>query len=595
MKRKNIHNLFYILKPIWQTSPMYVILNVLYTFENIPRRLLDVLIVKYIVDAATVGRDFGVIVVTGLGFLVIEILLVVLKQSFTYCYKIPKENEIRAVIKQRLFDKIKSFDIENYDDKEFYDKYTLAFSTADDTAFNVFNAMVKLLGAIIASTTLLSYIVLLSPLVIVAVLLSSTVSLASNFVLNKYKVQHKKERIIFERKINYVSGIYSARQNAADIRMGLVPHLLDDFFAKAYKDKIDLEKKYGKKYAFFHIIFESPLNVSDIFMWLYIAHQIIIGVLGAGDFMSLSNAAWSLSQQIRNVFNVFPLFHEYSLDIENILVLEKYRSKLDSADNLPVIENDSLNICVRNLSFYYPVKADEKHKLIKNINFEIKSGEKVALVGHNGAGKSTIVKLLLRFYDPVDGFLLLNGRKYNEYDLDKLRSLFSVVFQDYQCYSFSIAENILLRKPRDKQDIELVELVLKEVGLYEKIYGMPLGINTQLTKLFDNDGIILSGGEMQKLAIARALAQNTPIVIMDEPSSALDPLAEREISDLLIKVFEDKVVFIISHRLSLARGCDKIIVIENGEIIEQGIHDELIACGGKYAQLWQAQSKDYKE
>ena len=136
---------------------------------------------------------------------------------------------------------------------------------------------------------------------------------------------------------------------------------------------------------------------------------------------------------------------------------------------------------------------------------------------------------------------------------------------------------------------------MKEVGLYEKIYGMPLGINTQLTKLFDNDGIILSGGETQKLAIARALAQNTPIVIMDEPSSALDPLAEREISDLLIKVFEDKVVFIISHRLSLARGCDKIIVIENGEIIEQGIHDELIACGGKYAQLWQAQSKDYKE
>ena len=593
MRKMNIKNLVYMLKPIWQTSPIYVILNVLYTFENIPRRLLNVLIVKYIVDAAVVGKDFGEIVITGLGFLMVSISLVILKHFFTFGYKIPKENEIRSLIKKDLFDKIKTIDIENYDDKEFYDRYTLAFSTADDTSFNVFNAMIKLLGSCISATTLLGYIMILSPLVIAAVISGSVVSLLSSFVLNKYKVRHKEERVGCERKIGYVSGIYSARQNAADIRMGLIQELLDEFFDKAYREKIDLEKKYGKKYALLNVIFESPLDMADMFMWLYIAQQIIVGALQTGDFMSLSNAAWALSQQIRNVFNAFPMLYEYSLDAGNILVLDSYQSKLDSAVNMPVREKDSLDIRIQGLSFSYSGKKNKK--ILKNINFEIKAKEKVALVGRNGAGKSTIVKLLLRFYDPTEGAICLNGRKYGEYNLRDLRSLFSVVFQDYQYYSFSIAENVLLRQPQSQEDIELVDSMLKQVGLYDKVYGMALGIHTQLTKIFDSEGAVLSGGELQKLAIARALVQDAPIIIMDEPSSALDPLSEREISDLLMDAFRDKMMFIISHRLSMTRNCDKIMVLDNGQIIEQGHHDELLACGGIYAQLWKAQTKDYKQ
>ncbi len=595
MKKLEIKNLLYSMRPIWQVSPMYVIINILYTFENIPRRLLDVWIVKYIVDAAALGTNFRTIVITGLFFLLIELFLVAIKHIFTCWYKTPKENQIRAAIKQNLFDKIKKFDMENFDDKEFYDRYTLAFATADETAFNVFNNMIKLLSSIISASTLLSYIVLLSPVVIVVVLMSSVVSLASSFVLNKYKVYCKKERIVCERKINYVSEIYSSRQNAADVRIGIITRLLDDLFDKAYKEKIEIEKKYGKKYAMLNFVFEAPLNISDIFMWVYIAYQIIIGVLGVGDFMSLSNAAWSLSQQIRNIFNVFPKFYEYSLDIENILVLDTYQSKLESSLGIPVKEMKPLEICIDNISFSYPAKTKKEKEVIKNVKFDIKAGEKIALVGRNGVGKSTMVKLLLRFYDPDSGSIYLNGRKYSEYNLMDLRGMFSIVFQDYQYYSFSIAENILLRSPQSASDIQVVESVLKKVGLYEKIFNMPHGINTQLTKKFDNEGVILSGGELQKLAIARALAQNTSIIIMDEPSSALDPLSEREISELLTKVFRDKIIFIISHRLSLTKDCDKIMVIDNGEIIEHGKHDELVACGGKYAQLWEAQSKDYRE
>ena len=319
----------------------------------------------------------------------------------------------------------------------------------------------------------------------------------------------------------------------------------------------------------------------------------MIGVLGAGDFMSLSNAAWSLSQQIRNVFHVLPKFHEYSLDIENILVLDSYHSKLESSLDLPIDRQDSFQICVQKLSFSYPAIGNDQ--IISKITFSINSGEKIALVGQNGSGKSTIVKLILRFYNPSEGVICINGHPYSEYNLNDLRSLFSVVFQEFQYYSFSIAENVLLRKPQDERDLKKVDLALKEVGLYDKIHQNPLGANAPLTKLFDDNGIVLSGGELQKLVIARAIIQDTPIIIMDEPSSSLDPLAEREIADLLAKVGKDKIVFIISHRLSLTKDCDKIIVISQGEIAEQGSHEELVVAGGKYAQLWEAQSKDYKK
>ncbi len=596
MKRtKTVENLFYMIKPIWEVSPAYVIINVLYTFENIPRRLLDVMIVKLIVDAAVAGEEFINIIIKGILLLVAELFLVVLKHCFTQMYKNPKEIEICARIKTNLFDKIKTIDIENYDNKEFYDKYTYAFCSADVTAFKVFNTMLKLSGSVIAALTLSSYMALLSPILIILAVAGSAVSLMSNFLVSKYKVQHQKERVVYDRKIEYISGIYAARQNAADIKMGLIPSLLDDFFNKACKSKVNLEKKYGKKYTFFNIIFESPLNITDMMMWLYIAYGILNGFLKVGDFMSLSNAAWSLSQQLRNIFNTFPVFHELSMTIENILVLDKYRSKLVFSNRAHLKSDDMIRICIRDVSFTYPSLDDFEAKILKGINFDMKTGEKIALVGQNGAGKTTIVKLLLRMYDPSAGAIMLNGHSYNEYNLHELRSIFSVVFQDFQYYSFSIAENILLRKPRDEHDRDIVDFTLRKVGLYKKIHETPLGIDTPLTKNFDNEGVILSGGEFQKLVIARALAQDSPVVIMDEPSSALDPLSEREISDLLLNVFQNKLVFIISHRLSMTKNCDKIMVIDKGEIVEQGEHNELVALNGKYAQLWNAQSEYFKE
>ena len=202
---KPIKNMLYMVKPIWNVSPAYVIINVLYTFENIPRRLLDVIIVKQIVDSAASGEAFPLLVCKGLVLLLAELLLVVLKHCFIQMYKNPKEIEISARIKINLFNKIKVTDIANYDNKDFYDKYTFAFCSADVTAFKVFNTMLKLGGSVIAALTLSGYMALLSPPLIIVAFAGSAVSLMSNFMVNKYKLRHQKESIVYNRKMDYRS------------------------------------------------------------------------------------------------------------------------------------------------------------------------------------------------------------------------------------------------------------------------------------------------------------------------------------------------------------------------------------------------------
>lgn len=217
----------------------------------------------------------------------------------------------------------------------------------------------------------------------------------------------------------------------------------------------------------------------------------------------------------------------------------------------------------------------------------------MAIVGHNGAGKSTLIKLVLRLYDAETGCVTLDGIPCGNYDLEQLRAQFSVVFQDYQCYALSVAENNLMRKPETQQEEQAVVEALKKVHLYDKVSSFKNGIYTILTKEFEKDGEELSGGEYQKMAIARALVKDSPIVIMDEPSSALDPLAERELDEVINSCFKNKLVIIISHKLSMTRNADAILLLEQGIVIEQGTHEQLMERKGKYAEMWEAQAQKY--
>ena len=216
-------------------------------------------------------------------------------------------------------------------------------------------------------------------------------------------------------------------------------------------------------------------------------------------------------------------------------------------------------------------------------------------MGYNGAGKSTLVKLIMGLYDVTEGEIRISGENIQKFEAKEYHRHFGTVFQDLQVFALSIAENVLMRKPQNDDERKLVEKALEKAHFGERLKSLPNGIDTMVSKEFDEDGVVLSGGETQKIAIARIFAQNPDIVILDEPSSALDPIAEYNMYKNMMEIEEDKTVIFISHRLSSARVADKIYMMENGTIVEEGTHDELMTLNGKYAEMFNLQAQNYQE
>ena len=231
--------------------------------------------------------------------------------------------------------------------------------------------------------------------------------------------------------------------------------------------------------------------------------------------------------------------------------------------------------------------------MIDDISFTIKGGQTAAIVGHNGAGKSTLVKLLMRLYEPTSGKIYLNDRKIDAYRLSAYRDCFSTVFQDFKVFSLTVGENILMRRT-DEGDVELLAESLRQSGMADSDLKFPYGYDTMMTREFDDEGVSLSGGQAQKIALSRLYAKNAPIAILDEPSSALDPIAEYELFENMRRICEGRTVIFISHRLSSAISADIIFMMEHGRIIERGNHESLMRQNGKYAEMFRKQAEKYE-
>ena len=351
----------------------------------------------------------------------------------------------------------------------------------------------------------------------------------------------------------------------------------------------EISRTHAKKAEKYVLASKINLAVTAALTYLIFAMMVIEGKIGIGDFTMLSTAVTTIVASINTV-------------LKNLLELKKfcgYTDKYiryvegniyDEKGDKDVDVSNGVYIEFKNVSFRYPGSSSFA---LKNINADIRSGEHLSVVGLNGAGKTTFIKLLCRLYEPTEGEILLNGVNIFDYDYSSYMKLLSVVFQDFCLLGFSIKENIICDCPEKAEDNDLMPLV-ERVGLKEKVNSLKAGLMTPVFRYYDQSGFEPSGGEQQKIAMARALYKDGPVLILDEPTAALDPVAEKEIYEQFNTMVRNKTAVFISHRLASCKFCDRLLVFRDGEIAESGTHESLLALpGGLYAQMYRSQEKMY--
>lgn len=394
------------------------------------------------------------------------------------------------------------------------------------------------------------------------------------------------------RKMHYMQDVSTDFSYAKDIRLyGMKKWLLGK-----YKDVNDIELQHwiqSRKYWSMNVWFGQGISlVRNVLIYGWLIYDMLVNGMSIGDFTLYTGSAITLSMYVSQFLQSLGGMREHSAKVDD------FRSYMDikNADELqekhiPVPSSDSYTFEFRNVSFRY--KGQEKYAL-RNLNLTFSAGQRLAVVGLNGAGKSTFIKLLLRLYDVTEGQILCNGTDIREFDRNEYFRLFSPAFQEVEVFAFPLCENVSMQLS-ENTDKARAEEFLRAAGMGEKLDKLPKGIDTQMLKVLYDDGVDLSGGEKQKMALARALYKNAPVVVLDEPTAALDALAEYHLYQSFDGMIGSRSAVYISHRLSSTRFCDTIAMFVGGEMVEYGTHDELLKKNGAYAEMFRVQAQYYVE
>ncbi len=562
-----LSNNLFLIKLCFAASPSFVIFPVLDAVRNQVSIFFEHTVgIGYVLEAAEFHYPFRkVAAVIILLFICISIGMVFTVWVGDYVRE--KEGpKVKRKIKLMLYDKAKDLDLECYDNPEYYNEMVLAIAEIDKQIERCIQFLSNLFGGLATFITTGIYFVKKDAVSILFALVS--------FLLTFFFV-------------------YYLPDCAKEMRLNPeVSDILYREFDEANEEIVKIEKENGKKH--FLMSFVAGYIGNDFFCdVIYISYLVLKAtVLGALSFSTVAilyNSFGRMKRGLRVFTETYPFACESSLYVQKIRNFLEYETAITSSENA-IPESSAKDVHVEDMSFSYGKSED---MLLRNINIDIKPGEKIALVGYNGAGKTTLVKLLMRLYDPKSGRIVMNGRDIREYDVEKFRRSIGVVFQDFKIFAGTVSENVVMDNLRGGEE-ERVREALTESGLIRRIDKMEKGTDSFLTTETREDGIDLSGGESQKLAISRVFYQNAGLMILDEPSSALDPIAEYQLNHAMLTSTKDKTVIFISHRLSTTRIADRIIMLENGQVVEEGTHAQLLEQGGKYAGMWNVQAGAYQ-
>ena len=584
-------NFTYSLKIIFSADKRILIMRVLLLFTSLASSLYIAYENKLFLDTFESKEGIDVIVLIILGIVILGLLISSINLIVGHICSYLLNIKLCYKLYLKSFAPLFSADYDKMESPEYKNAYLQYRKFASSSVVGEFGAVSKMLESVLSMAVFGTMISLLHPLIVFGLIIISVI----HFVAKKPLIllQHKMNIKLLDndRKFNYVTNVSTDFSNAKEVRLYDMSPWLNSITDECMLRHKKLHGKLQWRTFMVGVCHQLLRFIRDGFAYIYLIVLFADGALTVGDFVLYFTAITGFSDTLNGFAEHFNEINKYSFQIDEIRKIEKIKSSRNREMGLPIPRN-GIEIEFRNVSFRYP---NATKYAIKNLNLTIGPNEKVALVGINGAGKTTFVKLMCGLYVPTEGEIYLNGHPVNEYNINEYYSVFAAVFQEINIMPLTIAQNIACTTDDKKIDRDKVWMAVRSAGLYEKISSLNDGIDAYFDKEIHKAAVDFSGGEKQKLALARAIYMERPFLVLDEPTSALDPIAEREMYLCFNKITHDGSALFISHRLASTRFCDKIIHMENGEIIEIGTHNYLMKSNGKYADMFKVQSRYYSE
>ena len=584
--RNFLTRLIYTFKMVWDTGHWILFSMIIITVFTGIMPIIGSLISKEILNALqdvisqrlvaqTVGQAYAavfwgsMVMFLLIFFFIYKILNQIIGRLNTTVTRIAGEKVVRHV-KLQIMNKAKEIDLAAFDLPEFYERLENANREAGMRPIHVLSSTFEAISKFIS---LVSYIVVLMTApdmwwAAIVMIIVSIPTAAISFSYRRKNYMYMRRRSKDRRQMNYYSDIMVNKDMVKEIRMFDLGDKFTDRFDEVFSGYYAGLRRLILKENILQIIVSVLSAVVNCVFFAIIAYQVFIGKIQIGDYSLYTGALTSIATTVASLISVSASVYEGTLFVDNLISFMKVEPTVVPNVEQPssVRRGEAHTIEFKDVSFKYP---GTDRFVLKNINLTLRPGETAVLVGLNGAGKTTFIKLLTRLYDPTEGVILLDGKDLREYDVKQLYSLFGIIFQDFGKYAFDVGENIKFGDIHGEHTDSDIVNAAKDANADEFIEKLPFGYDTPLMRIFESDGIELSIGQWQKLAIARAFYSTSDILILDEPTASLDPMAEQEIFNQFDRLRADKTTIFVSHRLSSATIATKIIVLEYGELIEE--------------------------
>lgn len=576
-----VKNLWFAMRFILDTSKKIVCFRIIYAilqgFYTVYSLFVLRMILQLIFQEANLKRLAMILLVLLLISFLLESLC-----DYLMTYRIPQEElKVSKAIEIKLYEAMSGKRAQDLEDPHQYNHFFFVIQNGKDSILQLLNSFADLIAAVVAITGLSALLASSDLMIICFVLIYLAVSLLIDLLISRNTYQKNHALIKPNRRLDYVNRIFYLKQYHLELKVFPLLQALKEQLHHWYEEKSAIQDQYHRKAVCYHmmkILISLFFQLSAI---LYIAYLVLREVIAKSDFLVLYNGTSELSDNLKLLFQYIPVFYENGLYIGEIKdFLAPVAKKQKYREAIREIE-------LQDVSFTYPLcETPALHAI--NYRFHQNS---YAIVGMNGSGKTTLAKVIGMVFDEAKGKRIVNGRMLDEaIYLDQV----SYIFQDYQVYALTIAENILMRPLQNNDDVQKVEEILKKVNLYDKVMGLPHTIYTEMTTEFQEEATMFSGGELQKLALGRAIAKDCTVLILDEPSSALDTTAEYEFMKLVKELGKDKILIYITHKLDKLMLFDQVLCMKEGTIIESGAYEDLMQKKG-YLYSLTAASKGLQE